>query len=225
MDFLFYYFKCIIIIINLHLNICISLSNLSNLLCLCVQSRDEAAISQRLERFEHVKLEVNEFHNRADLKMYLTCVARRHVHLELSTEDFERELERQFALPSLKLTGELKELEPLVRQSKDLYAAAIAPFVVDDEAESYRELCSLVDVHPRFDPIRQQAGGSDSLEQLYEDAKEAHAKLRSLFADEWRVWKTVGGEGGTEKTVLHVSVEGKARREWVDVVIDPGLLF
>ena len=168
-----------------------------------------------------MKLEVNEFHNRADLKMYLTSVARRHVNLELfSMEDFERELEREFSLDHLKLKGELSKLEPLFQRSKDLYAAAIAP--LGDEAESYRELCSLADVQPRFDPIRQQqGGGSDSLDQLYKDAREAHAKLRSLFADEWRVWKTVGGEGGTEKTVLHVPVEG-TRREWVDVVIDPG---
>ena len=70
-----------------------------------------------------MKLEVNEFHNRADLKMYLTAVARRHVHLELSMEDFEKELEHEFSLAPLKLSGELKELEPLFRQSKDLYAA------------------------------------------------------------------------------------------------------
>ena len=68
---------------------------------------------------------------------------------------------------------------------------------------------------PQYDPTRQCAG---SLQQLYEDAKEAHAKLRSLFASEWKVWKTVGGE---VETVLHVPMEGKAV-EWVDVVIDPG---
>jgi len=46
----------------------------------------------------------------------------------------------------------------------------------------------------------------DDLQQLYRDAEEAHAKLRLMFAKEWRVWKTV--DGG--KTELSVPVEGTA---------------
>ena len=62
--------------------------------------------------------------------------------------------------------------------------------------------------------IRQCSG---DLDVLYEDARQAHEKLRLLFASEWREWKRV--DHG--KTVLSVPVEGTTAL-WVDKVVDPG---
>jgi len=61
---------------------------------------------------------------------------------------------------------------------------------------------------------------SNDLDELYADAEQAHARLRSLFARKWRVWKEVASLDG-EKTVLSVSVQGETE-EWVDKIVDPG---
>ena len=158
-----------------------------------------------------MKLAVEEVRNKADLRMYLAHVARRHVTLELSMEDFETQLEREFHLAPFRLRGELLGLDELLRRSKDIYAAAIAKFQTADAA--YRDVCNIADVQPSR-AVRQSV---DQFEELYKDAVEAHRILRSMFASEWVVWKTVD-HGATE---LRVPAEGKAA-PWLDRVVDPG---
>jgi len=73
-----------------------------------------------------VKLDVEEVRNQADLRTYLSHVARRHVTLELSTEDFETQLEREFGLAPFTLRGELQGLDTLLRRAKDAHAVVIS---------------------------------------------------------------------------------------------------
>jgi len=156
---------------------------------------------------------VDEVRNQADLRMYLTHVARRHVTLELAMEDFETQLEREFKLAPFTLRGELRGLDQLLSRSKDVHAAAIAKFELADD-DDYRDLCNIADdfitsstsssplpLQQQYDHHLRQCSGD--LEQLYADAAEAHHKLRSLFASEWQMWKTVG-----------VPVEARLHRGW-----------
>ena len=192
-------------------------------------------ISARLSRFEPLKLLVEEVRNQADLRMYLAHVARRHVTLELSTEDLETQLEREFKLQPFRLRGELRGLDQLLRRSKDTFAAAIPSQFEEQkageaansssEALHYRQLCGISDitfVSSSQSTFASGTGGgikqcTGDLDELYEDAREAHHKLRQLFASEWREWKRV--DHG--KTVLSVPVEGSTAL-WVDKVVDPG---
>lgn len=52
----------------------------------------------RLERFEPVEIHVNEVRNRADVRAYLTHVAREHFKMEAKMGDLEANLEDEFKL-------------------------------------------------------------------------------------------------------------------------------
>jgi len=204
--------------------------------CRFVQSRDQHEISTRLSRFSQVKLEVGEVRNQADLRTYLSHVARRHVTLELATEDFETQLEREFGLAPFTLRGELQGLDTLLRRAKDAHAVVISKV---ESLGDFRDLCNIADItiapsscvpllaasqETRKQQQQQQyvRQCSNDLDVLYADAEQAHTKLRSLFARKWRVCKEVARvDGGGSKTVLSVPVQGETE-EWVDKVVDPG---
>jgi len=168
-------------------------------------------------------------------------VARRHVTLELATEDFELQLERSFGLAPFTLRSKLQGLDTLLRRAKDAHAVVVSK--VESNGD-FRDLCNIADiiitsniissfhhssshfVAPSQEEERKQQQQylrqcSNDLDVLYADAEQAHAKLRSLFAREWRVWKEVASVDGSSQTVLSVSVEGETE-EWVDKVVDPG---
>lgn len=137
--------------------------------------------------------------------MYLAQVARRLIQ---PPKDIEAELELELGLAPLTLRGQLQDSVECIFRCKDAYAAAISKFEL---LHDYKELCAINDIIPS-EPLEQY---SNDLDVLYADAGEAHQKLRSLFACEWREWKQQDG------VMLCVPKEGKAV-PWVDRIIDPG---
>lgn len=144
---------------------------------LFVASRDGAELGGRLKDFEQVKLDLVDFRNQVDLRMYLTEVARRHVTLELNTKNLETKLERDLGLAPARLQNQLRGLDEVMQQCKDIYAATVAKIQNDD---CYTDICNICELTPE-QGLRQD---SSDLDQLFLDAAEAHGKFKSLLLND-----------------------------------------